>query len=90
MADSLFVRLKYFLSVPKEFNAIHKQDEGMFNTELIHTILTPKQSLELSPESIKGTNVKAYTLSSWNKSYNSDLSLSPLLHNFIKSIWKSD
>lgn len=58
----------------------------MFNTELIHTIFSPEQSLTLSLELIKCTsNVKAYTFSSCNKSYNSDLSLSPLLHNFIKA-----
>lgn len=56
-----------FLSVPKEFNAIRKQDEGMFNTELIHAIFTPKMVLELSLESIKCTNVKPYTFSSCNE-----------------------
>lgn len=56
----------------------------MFNTALIHTIFTQKTVLTVQSWIKCTSDVTAYMLSSCNQSYSSDLSLSPLLHNFMK------
>lgn len=56
----------------------------MFNTAVIHTIFTQKTVLTVQSGIKCTSDVKAYTFSSCNQSYSSDLSLSPLLHNLMK------
>lgn len=84
-----------FLSVSPKSLMQHVKKMKVCITELIHTISipppTPRQIVLTVKPGIKYTsNVKAYTFSSCNQSYNSDLSpllynFSPLLYNFIKA-----